>query len=291
MILVGYALLPEQYRFSRALILIGAAWSALALPALRMALHALFGGSFALRRSGRKRIVIVAGGEEAGRILSVLQMAGTEFSLTGFVNPPGQPARDALALGDTGKLREIVEVYGVEEVIFSARDLPAQQIMSLMQSLGRAVEYKIAPPESAYVIGSNTTQGVGSLYLVDLGAVNDPANRRKKRLFDLAVCLALLPAFPVLAFVLKDFKMFLANWLRVLAGRSAWVGLPAGGTGRGRAGKPGVLSPADGIPAGAADETIVARLNVLYAKDYSVYNDWRIVRRAFRRLDRRTDPL
>jgi hypothetical protein len=176
----------------------------------------------------------------------------------------------------------------VDEIIFSSRDVPARQIMSLMQEVERNhLEYKIAPPESAYIIGSNAAGREGSLYLVDINALHSPANRRNKRIFDLAVCLLMLPALPVVVLLADDVRGLAANWLMVLTGRCSWVGLSRPAHNHAQKGKQSVLHPADAIRASLAGENTVSRLEVLYARDYSVYTDWRILLRAFRKLGRK----
>ena len=104
----------------------------------------------------------------------------------------------------------------------------------------------------------------------------------------MASCVALLLSFPVLAFLMDEPGGFLKNWIRVLTGKISWVGLPSWPYPGGSSGKQSVLTPEDGLPVRLTDENMVSRLNVLYAKDYSVYTDLRIVSKALRRLGRKT---
>ena len=75
-ILVVYALLPESYRFSRALILLGTTWTILSITITRLLLNALHIKQFALADSKTKRLLIAGDAEEAQRILSLLQLSG-----------------------------------------------------------------------------------------------------------------------------------------------------------------------------------------------------------------------
>src|SRR6218665_1140638 len=58
-ILIGYALLPEAYRFSRAIILLGSAWVVISYLISRVALHVAGIKSFSLNPDKSKRIAII----------------------------------------------------------------------------------------------------------------------------------------------------------------------------------------------------------------------------------------
>ena len=147
----------------------------------------------------------------------------------------------------------------------------------------KGIEFKIAPPESLSIIGSNSIVTAGDLYVIDINNVGRPENRRNKRLFDLLSSLFLL-LFSWLFVWFQHRKMgFLANCVKVLAGAYSWVGygpetrkdLPAL--------RPSVLSPADLLEPGAPAERVnLSLLN--YSKDYNVENDLRIVLARWRHL-------
>ncbi|MFI5219771.1 MAG: glycosyl transferase family 2, partial [Bacteroidia bacterium] len=300
-ILVVYALLPETYRFSRALILLGAAWASLVAAALRFLLSLSGMKRFSIKKDDKKRIVIAGDTEEGKRVLSVLNLSGTNFNFIGFVNthrnndvqnPAENPGYN---LGKLDQLKEIIDVYSVNEVIFCAKDITAQQIIGQMQTgMHNDVEYKIAPPESLYIIGSNSINEQGNLYFVDINAINSPVNRRNKRLFDLFVCLFIPLFFPVLIFYIKSVSRVPVNWLKVLTGKFSWIGLSQNLSGSNNTiasannvFKKGVLTPLDGLNKTNVDENTLSRLNVLYAKEYSVYADFRILMHGIDRLGRK----
>ncbi|HKR04179.1 MAG TPA: glycosyltransferase [Bacteroidia bacterium] len=297
-ILVVYALLPEHYRFSRALILLGTVWASLSSSALRLVLNFTGIKKFKVKSDDKKRTIIVGDADEGKRVLSVLNLSGTNINFIGFVNTIGNgmannPSKiSEYSLGTIVQLNEIIEVYDVNEIIFCAKDISAQQIIQQMQSVSRMnVEYKIAPPESLYIIGSNSINDQGDLYFVDINAMTTPANKRNKRLLDFSLCVSILVLSPVLIFIVKDFSGMLSNWLKVFAGKQSWVGLAQGYTGNSTPGKSssykkGVLTPLDSLKKTNLDESTVSRLNVLYAKEYSVYTDLRIFTKGLKNLGR-----
>jgi len=66
-----------------------------------------------------------------------------------------------------------------------------------MAQLGdsKKVSYKIAPPESMSIIGSNSIDTAGDLYVIDINSVSKDVNRRNKRVIDISVSFVLLPLF------------------------------------------------------------------------------------------------
>jgi hypothetical protein len=298
-ILVVYALLPEHYRFSRALILLGTIWASVVAVALRFVLNFTGIKKFQVQRDDKKRTVIVGEAEEGKRVLSVLNISGTNINFLGFINANNVTAADKskiseYTLGAMDQLNEIIEVYNVNEIIFCAKDISAQQIIQQMQSVSRMnVEYKIAPPESLYIIGSNSINDQGDLYFVDINAMNTPANKRNKRLLDLVVCFAIVIFSPILIFIVKDFGNMITNWIKIFSGKQSWVGLsrrPSDNLSseKKHSYKKGVLNPLDALKKIDLDESTISRLNVLYAKEYSVYTDLRIIFRGLKNLGRKT---
>jgi O-antigen biosynthesis protein len=81
---------------------------------------------------------------------------------------------------------------------------------------------------------------------------------------------------------------FIPNVLRVLAGTRTWVGYTPGADVHLHLPKlrTGVLHTNDLLPQTQRSEVVSTRLNMLYAKDYKIGNDFTILRRAFRELGR-----
>lgn len=295
LILVVYALLPEAYRFSRALILIGTIWAFTGATLLRYTLSFLNRKNFELQSNVRKRIIICGKPDEGKRVLSLLQLANAYTTFIGFVNTGSEPEPEnddgRYALGEMDRLRDIIDVYSVNEVIFCGRDVPSHTIIDQMLAAGnKPVEFKIAPPESIYIIGSNSINDQGDLYFVDMNVVNNPVNRRNKRMLDIAVSLLLVFLFPFVLILVENKTGFIYNLFSVITGKKSWVGFAAGSLiimeeGPGNL-KPGVLNPADALKGITLDQPTVTRLNMLYARDYKIQNDLRILWKGIRKSGR-----
>jgi len=294
-ILVVYALLPEAYRFSRALIIFGAVWASLVTAAIRFFAGVFLPKYFALSGETKKRLLIVGNEEEGSRVLSLLKISDTSHNFIGFVKPlasenaGGQAAVVDLSkyfLGSAENLKDIVEVYAIDEIIFCGKDVSSIQIMNGMSmQTSRHVEYKIAPPESLFIIGSSSVDNPGELYVIDINSILRPVNKRNKRLLDILFSLFLLPLFPILIFLLRNPGGLLSNIFNTLLGKRSWVGYAPNENSRTNLPqiRPGVISPADGLKQKLDHETI-GRLNSLYAKDYNVYKDLDLIRKGWRKL-------
>ena len=286
-ILLIYALLPESMRYSRALLVFGSVWAAVTFFISRLTLGVILNTVQILFKKQKKRIAVAGSPEEAERVMSILTQVNISPVLTGLVNWHNRWNSEKY-IGDISQLDEIVPVNRIDEIVFCAKDIPSQEIIQTMLQLGDiAVEYKIAPPESLSVIGSNSIHTAGEFYVVNINTLSHSFVKRKKRIFDIVVSVILLCGSPVLVFLMKQPLGFYRNILHVLIRYRTWVGLAridAGTDGYIIGMRPGVLTP---IPASkeksTGDETI-KRLNLLYAKDYRIINDVSIIIRDFRYL-------
>ena len=286
-ILVVYSLLPELYRFSRAMILFGAGLSMISLSFTRILFHALGIKSMRMDAGGPQRVVIAGSPEECDRVKNLVAQTGITPGFTGFVST-SQEANGNNVLGRFDQLSEIVNIYSIDEIIFCAKDISAQEIIDRMAQLGdsRKVSYKIAPPESLSIIGSNSIDTAGDLYVIDINSVSKPVNRRNKRVVDFSVAFGFLLVFPLLMWTQKNPFGFIGSVFRVLFGNLSWVGYAPGKNHDMNLPKirTGVLNPLIALPEQQHTEDIRVRLNILYAKDYKISNDLRILRKGFRAL-------
>jgi len=285
-ILIIYALLPEDARFSRALILLGSLYAIIITTGARFLFH--LGGlkDYEIDRQRRKRIIIIGREEEAGRVSALLNQTSIIPDIIGIVNPGNESA--PAFIGSIDQLEEIVSINKIDEIVFCARDIPAQDIIRNMSRLIRiGVDYKIAPPESLSIIGSNSINTAGDLYTIHFNSIGKPSNLRTKRLFDLISSILLSLSFPVWSFIIPAPFRALRNTLLVVFGQKTWVAYrkheEADMTVLPRL-KPGVLDPSGKAEKLQNDAASVMRMNIEYAKDYKITNDFNILMKGIRRI-------
>lgn len=280
-----YGFLDQEHRTSRALILLGTLWALGEVLVSRMLAHVLRYRDFRLDEDRIKNIIIIGFSNEVERVKGLLQQSLARWNYIGAVAP--QETEHGAYLCSLEQLEDAVRIYRADELIFCAKDVPAGDMMRWMARLGPAVEFKVVPEESLSIIGSSSKNRSGELYTIDIRyLIAEPGQRRNKRLSDLALCLFFLLIMPVQLFLQRRFFRFLGHWAGVVLGRLSWVGYSKEGGPLSSlpAIRPGVLSPAQDLPQALRNAANIDRLNFLYAKDYSVETDWRLVWRYFRDL-------
>jgi GT2 family glycosyltransferase len=289
-ILLIYALLPLSFRFSRALILFGAVWTLVATVFDRFLLGLLFPASFELEAWPRKkRIVIIGSKQEGERVFSIVRQTQVVPELIGLVDPSEGRVLPGF-IGHIGQIDDIVHINQADELIFCAGDISSQKIITTMLKFTDAgVDFKIAPPESLSVIGSNSRDSIGDLYVLHFNTLSRKLNRRKKRLIDIALSLTFVVISPILLLFVKNRTGLIRNIFSVLTGIHSWVGYFRS-TGGDHPGlpviRPGVLTPMDGNPFTVTEDGMAEKMNLNYAKDFHIINDLNIIIKNFRELGR-----
>jgi len=294
----------DAWRFSKALIILGGAWAVAALVGRQLLAHFLKYKNLRLSERRQKNIAIVGSGAESQRVRQLLEAAQVSARVIGYVSVGEEPPATAAvpedhsaiqpfshspigeALGELRQLADIIRLYGLNELIFCGKDLPASQIITLMLSLPAVppVAYKILPEDSQYIIGSSSKDAPGDYYTLDI-ALNlyQPQQARAKRLLDVLTSAGLLLLAPVLLWLQPCKTGFLRNCGAVLVGSRTWVGLrytpgPARTV-------PAVVSPADAaVSVAPLNEVTRRRLELLYAKDYEPAMDLSVLWRCWRQL-------
>ena len=287
-ILAAYALLPEAYRFSRALILIGTGWATIAMLSTRMLFH-LFGiKEFMLEGSTSKHIAIAGSEEEYRRVFSLLKESSVRTGFIGLVSIEDSSRQSAVGkqdefyLGKLNQLHDIIDIYKIDEVIFCSKNISSEMIIDAMAESD--VEFKIAPQGSSSIIGSNSIDTAGDLYSIDVNSVNKPSNQRNKRIIDISLSVSLIVLSPLLVFIIKHPLNYILNCFKVLTGFNTMVGYEE--TPDFSVKRKGILYPADALNLKAVTPEISERLNKIYSKDYRALNDVRIVLKGMSHLGR-----
>lgn len=285
-ILVVYALLPKSVQFSRVIILLGAASTTIVFLLLRGLYDLMRLEGFSFRKKVNTKFAVIGLEEEANRVKELIaQITGVQHEVS-LVFPDEQTKR-ADYRGNLSQLNEIAHIHKVDEIIFCAKDISSQKIIELMSTLDmKDMEYKIAQPETLYLIGSNSIDTSGDLYMIQINAINLPGNVRNKRFFDFFTALFLLLLLPISIWLPESKSGFIRNVFQVLIGKKTWVGfqqLKHDDAHRLPKIRKGILSPTALSPAGISPDKI-RQLHLIYAKDYRIGIDFKIVFRSMKRL-------
>lgn len=153
-ILITYALLPAELRFSRVVVLTG---GLLSLPAVTLwrLLISLTGTGISDNPFARsKRTIIIADKEVYEDIKGLMVRSGISKRIAGRVSLNVKDMSSEV-LGSIGQLREVIRVNRIKEVIFSTKGMSASQIIDLMNLISDLnITAKIASACGEYIIGS-----------------------------------------------------------------------------------------------------------------------------------------
>ena len=288
-ILVIYALLSKDYQFSRLIILLGGAYSFVYYCISRIILHYIGGESFKLGGNISKNVAIVGDRGEVERVKLILLNANSSIKSVYFVSNTSEKLDDQY-VGAYNQLEQVIDIHKIQEVIFCAKNISAEETISQMINLdSKRIDFKISQPESSYVIGSSTIDSQGDLYVMDINQINKPAHIRNKRALDIALAIIVLMFSPFIIWVFKYKSRFLKNSLNVLIGKKSFVGyahahhsdnlrLPKI--------KLGVLTALELLDKPTSDTEIIARMNLIYAKNHSSIMDFKIIWNNFKNLDK-----
>ena len=153
------SLLDESQRYSRLLLLMGSAWTMAATLLIRVALSAKGVKGYTLRTHARGATLAVGTSTETARIREL-------YASMGISTDKLTETDDT----DTRHLQDLIRIEHAEEVVFCGCDI--RHVIELMAHLRTTgVEYRIAPRESDYVIGSETVLTPDDLYIASLDTI------------------------------------------------------------------------------------------------------------------------
>lgn len=211
-ILIGYGLLPESLRTSRAIILIGAIWVLFSGGLLRF-----FYKQFKNVKTSQKRIGIVGNKDEAERARSIVHKALGNQIFTQQLDP----TKFAIEYLEAQR-----EFHQLNEIIFCLKDISLDKVLAIMSKKLNGLNYKLIGDKSLNIIGSNKSNVLGEVYGLDIEyRIADELNLYYKRGLDIFASIILILFFPILLISQKFRRYFsLPKLFRVLFGQLTLVG-------------------------------------------------------------------
>ncbi len=282
-LLAGYSLLPESYRFSRAILLLGAGLAFLLIAGLRRVLV----GTGVLQRTrtseDHPRTLVAGSPAEYQAVLDLMKEAGFHERVVGRL---GLGPQDTGSVGSVQEIRALAGRLLFSEIIFCEGTLGFAQIIRLVEQLPTRLTVKFHAAGTGSIVGSDSRYESGQSLSRENGyRLADPYNRRLKRLVDVVFSGLALLTFPLHLLLVHRPLAFLGRCLQVLLLQKTWVGYCTAEPGLPRL-RPGVLA-CNGLPAGQPQGLPAESLRMAdqwYARDYEPLADLRLLLRQYRRL-------
>lgn len=260
LILSFYALLSEDLRYSRAIVLLGIASIFIFFPLLRYFLLSF--PLFYVGKPKKKRAVVIGSYNEYRRIVEILDKTqGYESVL--WISSEGEHSE---SIGQIDDMEEIIRIHKINEAIFCSKDLTPKAIIEQMTRLSEwNLDFKIV---GDVIIGSKTVFTDEPTFDVFINSIAKPVNRRNKRMFDITTSLFILLLSPVLCIAFKNKQQFLKNLWHVFTGKYSWIGYAIPINNMLPKIKPAIIPITF-----SKDLQHINEMNLLYAKDFKILSE------------------
>ncbi|HEY2722202.1 MAG TPA: hypothetical protein VGI82_10780, partial [Chitinophagaceae bacterium] len=280
-LLAAYSLLPENLRFSRAIVLFGAVLAFILISIERWLL--VITGVLYKEEENNLHTLIVGSEDEYQATKKLMKHAGFHDKILGRV---AVNENETGTIGYWNRLRDIKLVVDFRELIFCEGSLSFKDIIGVVHGLPKNLRVKFHASKSRSIVGSDSRDTSGEALSKENGyKISDPYNRRIKRLIDITGSLLFLVTFPFHLFLVKRPIEFFKNCFLVLFGKRTWIGY---------AGKGGPLPKlrqavmgCNGVPTNFINELPAEGLQIVnqwYARDYEPSLDLKLLWKNYRQL-------
>jgi GT2 family glycosyltransferase len=282
-VLAVYSLLPEDWRFSRGIVLFGGIISGTLIVLLRSILGRLgFMDSFA--EVSNKDSILVAG--NAGDFESIKEIYMRHHAADSILG------RLSLAEKETGSLMPLdtwLQATGLlpaNQIIFSiSSELPLSRVCRVL-SPQKGISYKFYYRGSSSIVGSEGSEEKGETLSGNVYyRLGEPRVLSQKKIIDVLIAMLLLGSFPFHMFFVKNFPGLIKNIFQVLRGKKTWIGYTGRGDGLPKL-LPGVIA-VNGLPHHLNLQLNIETRQLLdarYALDYYYWLDLSLIRKSYRML-------
>jgi O-antigen biosynthesis protein len=275
-----YALLPEQFRFSRGIVVFGAVLAFILITVVRLLLIRSGVLQQPPEKISKPYILIAGSGEEFLEVKNLLEQKKLADKVVGriSVNDNG-----GSFVSNLDSVDQAISSLNAEEIIFCVGVLTYKEIIEKIQQL-KKIRVRFFSGNS--IVGSDDSASRGNaISFEEEFQLARSSNRRLKRLIDVLFAALSLLLFPIHFLFVKKPIHFLKNCVRVILGRRTWIGyvfylekLPQI--------KDGVLS-ANGISHSVKQTLPVENLQMIdywYAKDYEPLQDINLILKHYKYL-------
>ncbi|HPE39846.1 MAG TPA: glycosyltransferase [Bacteroidales bacterium] len=148
-ILIVYSLLPETSRYSRAIIVLGAMWTAIAMNSIRYFLHKLKIKQFYFGSDSVRKVLILGDQDESERVSFLVQLNNIKPELLHFLDPNI----------DEQNLDSLIQKYHYNEIVFCTKSIEIKKVIDVIYRYrDQNIDFKTAPKGTNTLISSQEIQ-------------------------------------------------------------------------------------------------------------------------------------
>lgn len=273
--LAAYALLPEQFRFSRGVVL-GGGLLGLWLLLLR---RILFTKKWTVPGTGDARTLVVANAVQYASVSRILAADSNQAQLVGRV---GMAEKEEDTLGTLSQLPQLVTAHAISQIIFCVDALNWNRLTDTLAAFKKNVPIFLFYTSGSHAIISSQARPSGvALVTPETGfSLANAYQQRMKRIVDLFFSLLFLLGFPLHLLIHPHPIQLLKQVARVLNGKKTWVGYSSGAEDL-PALPDAVITSRGAKPMGEAATYAADRF---YARHYDWWNDVNTILKYYRQL-------
>ncbi len=282
-LLAGYSLLPEQYRFSRGVILIGGIAAGLAITLFRWFLLQLNWIKETDEEKKFQQTVIIGSLDEFNQTMNLLQQADLQERVLGRIKINGD---DEHAIGHIAQIESLIKNYRIKEIIFCIGQLSYGEVLQQIQKFPKGIYFKFKGKNSQSIISSDSKTTTGETLTAEgFYQIAQPYQKRMKRLLDVVFSLFIFSTLPFHLLRFKKGYIVLSRAYAVLLAKQTWIGY---------------ISPNQMLPTikpaylnhtylpNAAREKMkpenLQKLDMIYARDYDWMQDLKTIVQQYKNL-------
>jgi GT2 family glycosyltransferase len=283
-LLAVYSLLPEKYRFSRGIILMGGIVAGLMITLIRWLLIELkWIKKIDTEEKKIQQTVVVGSEKEYNNVLQIMTEAGLQERILGRIKINGDTTN---AIGGVADLKDLLSHLNIREVVFCEGTLSYKKIIEKLSVLPKRINYRFIASRSHCIIGSDSKATTGETLTAEgFYQIALPYQIRMKRITDIVVAFILLITFPFHLIFIKNGFRSLLNAFSIITGKKTWVGyiiaeqkLPQ---------LPAPVITHYGLPykkEHPLNNESLNKLDIVYAKNYEWLQDIKIIIRNYKSL-------
>jgi len=282
-LLAVYALLPEKFRFSRGVVVLGSLLAFVLISALRWL---LLQADVLHKPAGKKTrpyILIAASQTGYTEVKNILAQRGLNEKIIGRVAVEGEETN---AVSNLDAVGAAASALNAQELIFCAGSLCYKKIIAQLSKLPPSLKLRFHAAGSSSIVGSDNSASNGEIVTTD-GRFNlrKPTHCRTKRLIDVSTSLVFLITFPLHFFTLpKPLRFFQNCWL-VVIGKRTWIGYILASPSLPPL-RQGILGP-NGLPQNQQQllpQQSLKMVDYWYARNYEALNDVKTIFAGYKYL-------
>ena len=220
-LLALYGLLPEAWRFSRAVILLGAVWTGVEMLFSRWVHAAITRKPFFLDDKHQIQLVFAGSEGEWGMAKKLIRSQYDRFTFLGLISNT-EPCSKPYLCG-LSALPQLQRQLLFDEMIISRGALSYSETLHILDLLSGQCSFRIFHPDNDYIIGSDSKNNTGEWMAGRLSTpLHKSHNIRTKRRSDILIGVLLLILLPLLIWSRKRF--LLKHIPAVWRGKKTWIG-------------------------------------------------------------------